>query len=87
MEERFQNDLRSISELGDAVGRNGRDRVRHEVCLRYTRVRSFYDDNRDGFLFFFRMSSHAWRRCMIFRKLCIVVAQGVVTKIERHPSR
>jgi hypothetical protein len=52
MEGRFQNDLHSISELGDAVGRNGRDRVRHEVCLRYTKVRSCYDDNRDGLLFF-----------------------------------
>jgi hypothetical protein len=47
MEERLQSDLRSISELGDAVGRNGRKRVHHEVYLRYTEARSYFDPSGD----------------------------------------
>jgi hypothetical protein len=65
----MQTDLRRISELGDAIVRNRRDRIHHEVCLRYAKSRSCDDD--DGVEVHIPVVFARVAGCMNFQKLWI----------------
>jgi hypothetical protein len=81
----MQTDLRRISELGDAIVRNRRNRIHHEVCLRYAKSRSCDDD--DGVEVHIPVVFARVAATYELSKVVDIVARGVVAEIERHPNR